>query len=773
MKSFTSENKPLLSSIQIALTTVTALLTIAIGVMIFGAYTGAVAISTAFETSYIVGDFLPNIERAVLRLHIETLNALSRADSDFESIELQKALLVAQIRQATEEAGNNERLINGLNKLEQLLDEYYVLVLQLQNAPQEEQLTAIKPMLDQSFERLDEHTQLFYNQEVWIFLANIEELEKGQQTFLSILLATSAVWLLFALILIFSLRRTVSSEFEHAYHLLEIEVAERREKDKELRQQNEYLAALHETTLGIMNRLDLSDLLDSFLTRAASMMNTPHAYVALVEPDENVLTTKVGMGIFSQHINNRICMGHGILGEVWQTGQLMVVSDYKNYANRIPHPDFDQLDGLVGLPLQSGTQFFGVFGLARTDEKKAFTTAELDLLTKFARLTSIALDNVQLYSAVQNELLQRKRTQIELEKAKEKAEAANQAKSTFLAKMSHELRTPLNAILGFTQVMRRDQTGNISPEHQEHLNIISRSGEHLLGLINQILEMSKIEAGRITLHEENFDLYDLLNHLKEIFGLQAKNKKLQLIFEYQANCPQYICTDQGKLRQVLMNLLSNAVKFTHQGRVILRVKANTQQTTLFFEIEDTGSGIPADELETLFEPFVQTKTGQLIGGTGLGLAISRQFIELMSGQLTVSSQVNQGSLFKFNLPVQLVEPSQIMRRAIALESGQATYRILVDDDEQKPMTNGHSTHSEKELLTTQIMTLLPSTLLSDLEQATIRANFDRIFNLIHELRTHDKSLVLLADTLAKWADEFEYDKILSLIEQAKKFRNQG
>lgn len=362
----------------------------------------------------------------------------------------------------------------------------------------------------------------------------------------------------------------------------------------------------------------------------------------------------------------------------------------------------------------------------------------------------------------------------DLQKAKQEAEDANQAKSTFLAKMSHELRTPLNAILGFTQVMKRDQTGNISPEHQEHLNIISRSGEHLLGLINQILEMSKIEAGRITLHEENFDLYDLLNHLKDMFGLQAKEKKLQLIFEYQADCPQYICTDQGKLRQVLMNLLSNAVKFTHQGRVTLRVKANTQKTTLFFEIEDTGLGIPADELETLFEPFVQTKTGQLIGGTGLGLAISRQFIELMGGQLTVSSQLHQGSLFKFNLPVQLVEPSQIVpfeRHPIALESGQPTYHIL-PDDEQKPIANGLRTDSEKELLTAQMMTLLPSAVLSDLEQATIRANFDHIFNLIHQLRTHDKSLVLLADTLAKWADEFEYDKMLNLIEQAKKFSHE-
>ncbi|GAK61012.1 multi-sensor hybrid histidine kinase [Candidatus Vecturithrix granuli] len=311
----------------------------------------------------------------------------------------------------------------------------------------------------------------------------------------------------------------------------------------------------------------------------------------------------------------------------------------------------------------------------------------------------------------------------ELEHAKKSAETANLAKSRFLANMSHELRTPLNAILGFSQLMQR---GTPLPEDQrENLAIIRQSGEHLLTLINDVLDLSKIEAGRIILNEQNFNLYTLLDDVHDMFRLRAEEKHLQLFFERNPETPQFIRTDEIRLRQVLINLISNAIKFTEEGGVSVRIRGrkdeecgeihnssnppgltegaltgvttNSPQTKtldsrvspyfrLYFEVEDTGSGMAEGELETLFEAFVQTKAGQKAHeGTGLGLAISRKFVEMLGGTIQVKSQVGRGTIFTFDIRVQLGQSGEIhiekpSRRILALEPGQPRFRILIVDD---------------------------------------------------------------------------------------------
>ncbi|WP_324282487.1 ATP-binding protein [Cyanobacterium aponinum UTEX 3221] len=279
----------------------------------------------------------------------------------------------------------------------------------------------------------------------------------------------------------------------------------------------------------------------------------------------------------------------------------------------------------------------------------------------------------------------------ELSEAKDKAEVANQAKSEFLANMSHELRTPLNAILGFAQIMRKSPT--LPEEHQESIEIINRSGEHLLTLINNILDLSKIEAGKITLNKENIDLYKLLDEIEDIFKYKAEKKGIHLIFEKLDNLPQFIKTDAPKLRQIIINLVSNAIKFTEEGGVSLqgtinKLNNNEKKVELLFIIRDTGKGIKHQELATLFQPFTQTKSGKEVNeGTGLGLSISKKFVELMGGNIKVSSEENVGTIFSFTVQTEIipdyeVKSNQIMPQVVGIETNEKTYKILIVDDKE-------------------------------------------------------------------------------------------
>ena len=340
-----------------------------------------------------------------------------------------------------------------------------------------------------------------------------------------------------------------------------------------------------------------------------------------------------------------------------------------------------------------------------------------------------------------------------LEAAKEAADAANRAKSEFLAHMSHELRTPLHAILGFTQVALQDLS--LKPQQKDNLRIVKRSGEHLLALINDVLEMSKIEAGQISIGKQDCDLERFLQNLASMFELRSQAKNIKLIVELEADVPRYIQTDVIKVQQILINLLDNGIKFTSEGRVCLRVSSlvkDHHQATLEFKVKDTGCGIPSSNLNSIFEAFAQTKQLKNHQGTGLGLAISKQFALLLGGKITVSSIVGQGSIFTLQLPVVIVQKHDL--------SSSLTFPSLPENSIQQAQQQSILPNSPPKI-EPSILQSMPPQWIKQLRQAAIEVDPDLIYQLLQQIPSSHKSL---ATGLTEMIKKFEYDEIIEMTE---------
>lgn len=460
----------------------------------------------------------------------------------------------------------------------------------------------------------------------------------------------------------------------------------------------ERLRTLHEIDQSILAARSPSTIALAALGRLRRLTGCQRVTALEVDSQGNVAVLGVeAEQEFSTAMQQRVAV---INQEILKQGRPAGVEDLTALSQRSPMMELLFQDGtraFVVIPMLVHQELTGALLLEATSPH-AFRTEDVDAALEVASLLAVAIRQARLHTAIEQRAEQLARATQLAQEALSNAQTANRAKSVFLANISHELRTPLNVILGFTQLMT--QQADLNAEQRENLTIIERSGEHLLSLINNVLELSKIEAGRAPLQEENFDLHQMLFELEEMFQQRAKKQNLSLVFEWSRDVPRFLRLDQRKLRQILINLLDNAIKFTSCGRVITRVANAIHQigdasSFLRFEVQDTGPGIAPEEQNAVFAPFWRTEAVASLPGTGLGLAISQQLAQLLGSEITLKSEPGKGCLFSFDVrytPLSTpggpgeaifeVQLAGLEQEVLAVQPDGPVYRILIADDEE-------------------------------------------------------------------------------------------
>ncbi|HWB61383.1 MAG TPA: ATP-binding protein, partial [Chthoniobacteraceae bacterium] len=456
------------------------------------------------------------------------------------------------------------------------------------------------------------------------------------------------------------------------------DITERKRADQRIHQLNRVYAVLSGINELIVRERDTQKLFEGACRIAVEKGGVRLAWIGLLkDPAQPIqLAAHAGASPDTLAALQRVFTGPGcaFTKSALETGKHAVCNDVEHSPEAAPWRALALERGyrsLVSLPLNVDGRRAGVFNIY-AGEEEFFDADELRLLDELAADISFAMEVNQqeierkraeeelerhrhhLEDLVRERTTDLEKTRDDLAKAKDAAESANRAKSTFLANMSHEIRTPMNAILGFSQLL--DRNSPLNEQQRKYLGTIRNSGEHLLDLINDILEMSKIETGQITLRPGPFNIHRLLMDVESLFHFRTDAKQLRFGIEIAPGVPDFITADEGKLRQVLINLVGNAVKFTESGEITVTASPDGTGNRLRIAVRDTGPGIGVEERPRLFQSFEQASAGHRAGGTGLGLAISREFIRLMGGEIHVESELGKGSNFWFEVPVETAAP---------------------------------------------------------------------------------------------------------------------
>jgi signal transduction histidine kinase/DNA-binding response OmpR family regulator/HAMP domain-containing protein len=434
-----------------------------------------------------------------------------------------------------------------------------------------------------------------------------------------------------------------TAALSRANEQLQQEIVERARVEQDLRRQNQYLAALHATMAEISAELELSKLLRAIVERAVMLLVAGGGELAIYNEEQRELLVVISHNMEQDYAGTRLALGEGAMGHVARTHQPLIVEDYLRWEGQ--SPKYARIScATLAAPLLVSGRLVGAISIADFDPTRQFTPDDVRLLNLFAPQAAVAIENARLYTSAQE--------------AREAAEAASRAKSTFLANMSHELRTPLNAIIGYSEMLAEDFQDEGLEGFVPDLQKIRAAGRHLLSLINDVLDLSKIEAGKMELYLETFEVSHLVDDVVST---------AQPLVEKNANTLGIRCADDlgtmhadlTKVRQSLFNLLSNAAKFTEQGTITLDVARETVDGTdwVTFRVSDTGIGMTPEQVEKLFQAFSQAEasTARRYGGTGLGLAITRRFCQMMGGDITVESELGVGSTFTIRLPAEVVK----------------------------------------------------------------------------------------------------------------------